>query len=493
MAGIGFELRKLLRTQTYTGLIRSYGYAGLISSGPWVLSIGVIVALGMLSLAHVQDAREVGAFQVSVTYLVAVSLILSGLAQLVYTRYVADRLYEKRADAVLPNLIGVLTLGNVIAGAFAAGVILLLFGGTPLLYRVEMFITFVTLCNIWVLTVFLAGMKNYLSILWCFVAGYGTVLVLGLALRPWGLVGLLGAFCIGQAILLLSLLYLVMSAYPSDRLVEWDILRSDRTYRSLIFTGFFYNLGIWVDKFMFWYDPATSIPVIGPLRASPIYDFPMFLAYLSIVPGMAVFLIRMETDFAEHYDYYYDAIRQGDTLARIEEQRGGMIDTARQGIYEIFKIQGITIAILLLLAPLIMRVVGFSDLYVPLFDIDIVGVGAQLLLLAILNTLFYLNRLILALCLCALFVAGNFVLTWLSQRLGVPFYGYGFAVSLGLVSLVGLVMLSRVFDSLTYETFMLQAGPENNPHERSNVFRRGARKRGRQAEPGIAPGEAGGT
>ena len=39
MAGIGFELRKILSRDTYTATLHAYVYAGLISSGPWVLSI----------------------------------------------------------------------------------------------------------------------------------------------------------------------------------------------------------------------------------------------------------------------------------------------------------------------------------------------------------------------------------------------------------------------------------------------------------------------
>jgi uncharacterized membrane protein len=33
MAGIGFELRKLLQRESYFALVRAYAYAGLISSG----------------------------------------------------------------------------------------------------------------------------------------------------------------------------------------------------------------------------------------------------------------------------------------------------------------------------------------------------------------------------------------------------------------------------------------------------------------------------
>ena len=39
MAGIGFELRKILKKKTLLSIVEAYGLAGLISSGPWVLSI----------------------------------------------------------------------------------------------------------------------------------------------------------------------------------------------------------------------------------------------------------------------------------------------------------------------------------------------------------------------------------------------------------------------------------------------------------------------
>lgn len=458
MAGIGFELRRLLRTDSYSGLLRTYTYAGIISSGPWVLSILVIMVLGLASFHHVKPVTQVTQFLVSVNYLVAGSLILTGLVQLLFTRFVADRLYERKPERILPNLITLLCAVNLVSGALALAILLSLFNTTPGVYRIEMLAGFVMLCNIWCLSIFLSGIKEYKQILWCFVAGYGAALLAGLALRPWGLVGLLGGFDLGQAILLSSMLFVVLRAYPSDRLSALDLLNPKLTHTSLMLTGLFFSLGIWIDKFIFWFNPATSVSIIGPLRASPIYDFPLFLAYLSIVPGMAVFLVRIETDFAERYYMYYNAIRQGETLEHIDALQGSMIDTVRQGIYEIFKIQGITVALLLLLAPALMRLLGASPLYVPLFDIDILAVAVQVLLLAILNTLFYLDKLKIALSLCLLFALGNCVLTVISQILGVTFYGYGYAVSLILISLVGLGLLSREMDLLTYQTFMFQTG-----------------------------------
>ena len=58
--------------------------------------------------------------------------------------------------------------------------------------------------------------------------------------------------------------------------------------------------------------------------------------------------------------------------------------------------------------------------------------------------------------LCLLFFVSNVAFTLVGQYMGAVFYGYGFAGSLMLSSLVGLAMLDRQFQQLTYQTFMLQ-------------------------------------
>ena len=110
MAGIGFELRKLLKRDSYLSLLQAYTYAGIIGAGPWVLSILGVQAIGFMSLAVVVPDFLITQFQVSVTHLIAGSLILTGFLQLAFTRYISDRLFEKREDRVLPNFIGALQL-----------------------------------------------------------------------------------------------------------------------------------------------------------------------------------------------------------------------------------------------------------------------------------------------------------------------------------------------------------------------------------------------
>ena len=95
MAGIGFELRRLLDRQSLWGLVRAYTYAGVISSGPWVLSILGVMGIGLLSVGPL-PAMEVRQFLVTITYLMAASLIWTGGLQLMFARFIADCIYRGR-------------------------------------------------------------------------------------------------------------------------------------------------------------------------------------------------------------------------------------------------------------------------------------------------------------------------------------------------------------------------------------------------------------
>ena len=73
---------------------------------------------------------------------------------------------------------------------------------------------------------------------------------------------------------------------------------------------------------------------------------------------MAVFLVRLETDFVEYYEKFYDAVRKGGTLQHIENMRNEMVYSARQGILEIIKIQSITVLIVFVAGPSLLRMLG---------------------------------------------------------------------------------------------------------------------------------------
>ena len=455
MAGIGFRLRELMKTDTLSGLLQAYGFAGIIGSGPWVLSIIGVLLIGIINTEDFFTPSFVGQFQISVTYLMAASLIITGPLQLMLTRFIADKLYEKHDEQVLPNLTGAIFIIIIVSGTLAGLCLVYLFTGS-VLYRLLMLSSLVILSTIWIVVIVLSGLKAYREILLAFLLGYGITVLVAMELGAFGLEGLLSGFVLGHSILLFILLVVVFNSYSSNKLIAFDFLRRSQIFPSLAITGLLYNLAIWADKFIFWFNPNTSNVIISPLRGSELYDLPIFLAYLSIIPGMAVFLLRIETDFVEQYKKFYDAINEGAPLKIILQIHEEMIITIRRGFIEILKIQGMTTVILLAIGDKLLAWVGISPFYKVLLNIDLVAVGIQVLLLAVLNLLFYFDYRKDALYLCLLFAVSNIAFTLLSQYLGPVFYGYGFAMSVLLTTLVGIVMVSIRLNRLVYETFMLR-------------------------------------
>ncbi len=456
MAGIGFELRKLLRSQSYFGLLRAYVYASIISSGPWVFSIIGLMATGVLALGVVVPSVLITQFQVTVTYLIMASLVLTGGLQLGFTRWVADRLFEGRRDDIGAAYLGVMLVTTAVSGGFGLLVATLAFPGADVLYRALVVFGCTLLCNLWISTAFLSGLKNYRLIVLLYALGYGISVFLSMLARPWGIDGLLAGFLGGQFAMWVAMLWLVLRNFPVRGPLDLQCFRPGRMYPALLAGGVLYNLGIWSDKLVFWFDPSTSRPVIGMLRASMIYDLPVFLAYLSVIPGMAVFLVKFETDFVEWYDAFYRTVREGGALHDIVRYRERMQNVVREGIYQILKVQALTLLSLYTFIPALFHAIGISRLYMPLFMVQAVAASFQVMLLAVLNVFYYLDRrrdvVLVTATLCAL----NAALSLLSIRLGPDFYGYGFAVAVLCALFLGLLLLQSIFRKLEFRTFMLQ-------------------------------------
>ncbi|MGN0914807.1 MAG: exopolysaccharide Pel transporter PelG [Succinivibrio sp.] len=455
MAGIGFELRKILKRDTLTSVLEAYGLAAIISSGPWVLSILALLVIGIISIGVIYPSYLIIQFLISVTYMMAGSLIISGFAQILFTRFVADSLFLGEDRRIVPNLFGAMLLLSVVSGIL--GTIVLYFcPSIEPLTKICILGSFVLLTNQWIIIIFLSGMKEYYRIVFTIFIGYGLMVFLAWAMPPMGLLGLEAIFFISQAVLTFSFLFQVVRRFPGIRMVYFDFLNKNKVFYSLVFCGLFYNLGVWADKFVFWFRNETSYAQLDVLRASYIYDLPIFLAYLSVVPGMAVFIMRMETDFTENCLKFYDAVRSGGSLNTITLYKDQMVNSCRKCFYKIFKVQGITLALLLVFAKDILAFLQIDMVYLNLFYVDLVGVSLQVLVMSILNVMYYLDKRYSALILTSVMVVLNFVLSYITVDLGPIYYGYGFAISMLICTVIGLIQVDRQFSDLEYQTFMLQ-------------------------------------
>ncbi len=466
MAGIGFQLKRTLEEKTLSAMFKTFGYSAILSSGPWVISMIIILGIGLTNiyLFHTKGS-DTTMLKASVTYVSALALssIYTGFFQLPFTRFIADRTYEKRYYLVLPNFLGMIIVTIAIGMIISTPLAIFLFDTQSNLFVLLYITLFVVLSCVWIANILAASLKLYKHVILFYLLGYISIYISSLFLHNYGVIGLLISFIIGNTILFILLFLGIIFYYPSynrknNKFIRFDMFlqKYGKFYWKLGWSGMFYNIAIWIDKVIFWFTPIVGYIVIDKLHASMVYDFPIFLAYLSIIPGMALFFYRLEADFAEMYSKFYGAINKHGTLRQIKEYKQGMINSVKLSIQEILFVQGMFNILIFLSAEKLFEILLLPKLYLPLFYVDVIGVQLQLGFMSILAYLYYLDRQKEALIYTLLFVVINALLTWVSIQLGPYFYGYGFSVTLLILFVSSSITLNNILQELDYKTFMLQ-------------------------------------
>lgn len=457
MAGIGYELRKIIKKDSLLSLAQMYGYASMLSSGAWVISIFAILAVGLINITVFGRSSDVLHFQIIITYAFAfaASILATGFIQLPLTRYIADLIFAKKEDEVLGSYHGVLFVILGLGIVIFMPAVWIFIPELNTLQQVLITAIFTNLSAIWVSNILVSSLKYYRSIVAAYFISYGLI-VLATYLFGTNLNIILFIFFAGNALLLTAMITLIYKSYYSNILMRFEFFKDKNFYFKLGIAGLFYNLGTWIDKFIFWYHPLTGKSVLGVIQASVVYDIPIFLAYLSIVPGIAIFFYRLEADFAEKYDLFYGAIKSGGTLSAIQTYKNQMVVTVRLIIQEILIIQVIIDSIIFLAAPSIFEAFRIPQLYLGLFYILTIGVLLQLGFMVVLAILYYLDRRTKAMWLSVLFFVLNATLTWGSIYMGPDMFGYGYTVSLLITFTVSLLVIRKTMQRLDYETFMPQ-------------------------------------
>ena len=456
MAGIGFELRKLLEQDNFLGDVQAFFYAALLSSGPWLLSITCLGVLTALTSANAGGDLEGEIFRTTVVYVFAYSLIFVGLFQLVLTRYLADQLYLKNDQAVLPAF--VLTVVLTMLGGVGVGLAVFSPGPLPWTYKILSIMLFDVVCLLWLTMIMLSAVKDYNNI----VIGFAVGAILSVAgvwfLEPiFGLHGRIIGYMLGLVVSVFWFLAIVFSEFDQYAQLTRNLLPYFNKYWDLALIGVLFNLGIWADKFVFWNAPDART-IVAPLTVHDFYEGPVFLSYLSIVPALAVFLVKVETGFYEHYRRYYQCITEKRPLAALLEEKAGMSEMLKASIREMFIIQGGLSTLCIVFAPEILTFAGLSPVQVPLLRISLIGSFLQALMSLTVTILFYFDLRRRALAVTSCYFVCNATLSAASVWIGgFPFYGYGYAYACFISLMLGFYLLVDTIQNLEFITFSRQS------------------------------------
>lgn len=459
MAGIGFALRKLARRDDLLGIVQGYAHSAFITSGPWMFTILALAGINLIGRDLVAEA-DLMRFRVVIIYNFCFSVVLTGPLVLVATRFLADAIYAKRVDAAPGMLLACLGIANAIS-ALSAGPFYLFLSGLPTGMALAAIANFVMVAGIWVVSIFLSALKDYVTVTVAFalgmLAGLVGAVVLGALFGP---VGMLWGFTAGLAGIEFALVARVFAEYPYRVARLFDFLGYFRRYWDLALIGLVSTLAVWIDKWIMWFAPEREAVTGAMVIYSP-YDSAMFIAYLTIVPALTLFTVNIETRFFEHYQAFYRDIQRHATWAQIERNHRLIVSALLDSSRNLVILQGAVCALAIFLAPGIVGLLGLHYQQIGMFRFGTLGALFQVLFLFCTVVLSYFDLRRRNLLAQAVYLGANGLFTLLFSELGFAWYGYGYFLGSLLAFLVAYLMVADALRRLPYLTFVA-----NNPSVR---------------------------
>ncbi|MFQ5646031.1 MAG: exopolysaccharide Pel transporter PelG [bacterium] len=450
MAGIGFELEKILDRGTLSSSLQGYFYSAIINCGPWLFTIIALSLLGT-SIENFLTYHQTAVLRGTIIYVFCYSLISTSPLSMIITRHLSDLIYQKKEHKIIGVFISSTVLLFLIQTMIAVPFFMMLDGRW--FYRLNGFSSYLLVCYIWHLMVFISAVKKYKSVVVAFGTGMLAALILGdLIGRKYGLTGVLFGMNLGLAIIAFSLTARVFLEFNDP--MEWDFsfMRSFSRYWELAVFGFFYNLGIWIDKIIFWYSP-TGEQINNLLYYHHPYDSAMFLAYLTAIPSLSFFFVAVETKFYRSYRSFFQNILEKRNLREIQASHSAMKNTMNKSFVTMSQFQLVASLIAIFMAPKFIDAFNMNWTQIYIFRIGVLAAMLQVFILLGCVMIFYLDFRKDAMLVGLVLFASNLIFSRWSLGAGFEYYGYGYFFSTLLTLAVTLLLLAYRFKNFTYLTF----------------------------------------
>jgi polysaccharide biosynthesis protein PelG len=457
MAGIGFELQKMVQSDRLSTNLRAFLHATIIAAGPWLLTC---VALGLMQSTGRSVINHNAMLRFNSVSLLAfsISLAVAGPFVLVMSRCLADAIYAKDVRRVPAMMIAGLARVFLWLGAIGA-VLFFIVLQLPLVDRVLGFLLLMSCGGVWVVAGMMSALRSHTTVALGFAAGVTVAVVLSaLSVGAWHEAGMLAGLLLGQAIIFFVLAARLFAEFPTarrrDESTRFDLGAAMSQYRGLAWAGFFYNAALWIDKWIMWMAPGAERADRG-VWSHPDYESAMFFAFLTIVPVMAIFLLDVETRFHHVYQRFFRAIERRATLKSIRRNHGAILRITGSSFKRLTLVQATIAVIAILSSPAVMAWVGASPEAVAAFRFGVLGAAFHTLLIMCIAALAYFDQQRWLMIVTGTFLGVNAVLTLLSATVfGPAFFGWGYAVAAMVAFAVAFHAAARAITKLPYMTFV---------------------------------------
>jgi polysaccharide biosynthesis protein PelG len=471
MAGIGFALERLYRSNSIADRMASFAHASIVAAGPCLLSV-LCIWLISATINELEGKTTISAFRALIIYSFALSFVVTAPIALVSARFISDKLHDRDVAAVSGIMLAAFGFSAVIivaVGTLLFGLVLDLDAATS----VAAVANCALIALVWVACLFCSVTRDYTSVTVFFAVGMLLAVVavtVGYNMRP-DLATMLWGFNIGLGATLFGLLARIIATFPfaakSISAPASALARAAVGYWPIALGGLFGAIGAWVDKWIVWLSPFGTQIQNGLLHA-PLYDSAMFVSYLVVIPAYAAFVVHLEVKFFRNYRLFYSSILEHATLAQIRAHGRRLRDETIASLSGITVPQLAICALVAVSAPTVVDVLDMQFRQVGTLRFGVIGAAFQFLFITCSSLTLYFDRRMMFFVLQTVFLVLNATLTWALLTLGPTYLGLGFLAASTLSALIAYLALVRTLYRLDYLTFIA-----NNPAVR--IRRRAAR------------------
>lgn len=344
MAGIGFELKKLFNKEGIISTVFAGIYATIVTVGPTLMVI-LCINLMYYLLPYVDIPwieREI--LSSTILYVFIFSLIISSPLNIILSRYTADKIYLEEYDSILPAM----DTGNLLLAGLTAltgipfGIAMYFVGGFPLGYIVVSYLFYSGLVFTFYCMTFITLLKEYRKITYSFLFSLAVGVLFSLAAVFWlnisVVYAIVDALAISFNLIAVLLMFRLRRNFRNHNKTNGEVLRYFKKYSMLFFASLFYTLGLYGHNFIFWFFSPYQVVVANVFISAPVYDVATYLAMLSNISILVIFVVNVETKFHTAYKTYCESIigASGKDILKAKKQ---MIEVLRKEFLYIIQIQ----------------------------------------------------------------------------------------------------------------------------------------------------------
>ncbi|WP_456398817.1 exopolysaccharide Pel transporter PelG [Mesoaciditoga sp.] len=443
MAGIGFKLQKMLVKDTLTSTALALLYSALISAGPWL-----IMSLNVFFIQHFLFGLKIEFFRISLAYAFIFSTIIDGFLSFVINRRISDLVYIKDVKKVYKEYSANIFLVFVVSLSISA--IFYFFHHDYRFY--QMFFSsylFVALSVLWIQVIYASMIEKFSYLILAFALGNSFSLVT-ISLLHLNEEWTYFLYDVGIGFIIYALHFIIFKNLKSKG-ISFEIFSQIRKYWENMLVGVFYYSSIWIDDFIAWIMIGRNF--YDGYRLAPLYDIPMFISYLFVIPTMILFVINVEVGFYEQYKTFYDLLERNGTLEEIKKRKRLMDMYLHHAILTVFAVQIASSFVGLIMSFPLVIYLNLPIESLKILRLGILGATFNAFFLFFLLIVFYFDFREIAYRATLLTFVTNFVISILTTK-SYPALGFTVAFMIGTVYL--MYTFFKKYDSLIYVEYTRQ-------------------------------------